>query len=486
MVGPAPHEQPGSAGLTLFTLDRDGRIAGASGSAGAALEQAVGRSVFDACAEAAWLCDLVREALGGTAAAGAGPLGDRWLEVRCLPLTDAAGAGAGIAGVALDVQAQRLAEEALEDDNLFRQAVIARASEGLCICHQVPAFPYVAFTLWNDRMTEITGYTMEEINRRGWYQSLYPDPDVQARAIERMGRMREGTDLITEEWTVTHADGAPRILSISTAVLRTDAGVTHVLGVMRDMTARRRAEAERDRMLADVTEAVRLRDEFLSIASHELYTPVTSLMLAVDGIAQAAARGLPSPEALRKLAATAARQTRRLAQLVEALLDVSRIEAARLDLSLDDVDLAAVVTDVASRLEHDIARAGCQLQLDLEPTAGTWNRLRLEQVVTNLLSNAVKYGAQKPIQVRVRRADGTARLSVADQGIGIDPARQGRIFERFERAVPAGNFGGLGLGLYICRRIVEAHGGTVGVASRPGEGATFTVTLPLTPRLVRP
>lgn len=127
-------------------------------------------------------------------------------------------------------------EKALLEEHSFRKAVIERAAEGVCVCHAIPIQPYVQFTVWNYRMTEITGYTIEEINRNGWYQSMYSDPVIQKKAIERMEQMRVGTDLHGERWEVVRSDGQKRMFSISTALLTTDDGLIHVLGLMLDVT----------------------------------------------------------------------------------------------------------------------------------------------------------------------------------------------------------------------------------------------------------
>ena len=124
----------------------------------------------------------------------------------------------------------------------LKSAVIQRAAEGLCVCHAIEEYPYVKFTLWNDRMAEITGYTMEEINRLGWYQTMYPDSEVQTRAIERMESMRGGDDIIAEEWKITRADGEKRMLSISTSILPSVDGTVHVLALMHDVTQQKRAQ----------------------------------------------------------------------------------------------------------------------------------------------------------------------------------------------------------------------------------------------------
>ncbi|MCI5210964.1 MAG: PAS domain S-box protein [Candidatus Electrothrix sp. ATG2] len=130
--------------------------------------------------------------------------------------------------------------KALQKDHSFRKGVIDRAAEGVCVCHEIPESPHVRFTVWNARMVDITGHTLEEINTKGWYQVMYPDSAVQEKAIKRMNQMREGKDLRGERWEVVRADGEKRILSISTSVLRTDDGVTHVLGLMLDVTKQER------------------------------------------------------------------------------------------------------------------------------------------------------------------------------------------------------------------------------------------------------
>jgi signal transduction histidine kinase len=189
---------------------------------------------------------------------------------------------------------------------------------------------------------------------------------------------------------------------------------------------------------------------------------------------------LPPPYVERVLA-TAQRQGQRLEKLVTGLLDVSRIHMGRLDLDVEEVELGSTVRDALGAVEDEAAQSGSEIRVSGEPVRGYWDRLRISQVATNLLANAVKYGSGKPVEVEFGQRDDRAFLRVKDHGIGIDPADQPQIFERFERAVSSRNYGGLGLGLYIVKRIVEAHGGSVDVVSRPGEGATFEVGLPLRP-----
>jgi PAS domain S-box-containing protein len=276
--------------------------------------------------------------------------------------------------------------------------------------------------------------------------------------------------------------------------LMRDAGgapYTHEDETLLEDLAHRAAQAiENARLYGEAQAAVAARDEFLSIASHELRTPLTALRLALENMRRVSSREaierLP-PQYVERVLATAERQGQRLEKLVAALLDVSRIHMGRLELEVEEAELGAVVADAAAQLEDEAAQTGSILRLKGDVVRGYWDRLRVSQVVTNLLSNAVKYGGGKPVEVEYGPRDGRAFLVVRDHGIGIDPADQPQIFERFERAVSSRNYGGLGLGLYIVKRIVEAHGGTIAVESMLGEGASFRVELPLRPVVsVRP
>ncbi|HEY6147382.1 MAG TPA: HAMP domain-containing sensor histidine kinase, partial [Thermoanaerobaculia bacterium] len=239
------------------------------------------------------------------------------------------------------------------------------------------------------------------------------------------------------------------------------------------------------RLHADAHVAIRVRDDFLSIASHELKTPITTLQLQIQSLLRRADGG--AVEGLGPRLAAAERQVERLTVLINDLLDISRITGGRLDLQLEDVDFASVVKDVTARLEEPLARAGCPLTVTgLEPQRGKWDRLRLDQIVTNLLSNAMKYGAGQPIEVAMSATPQAVRLQVRDHGIGIEPEHQRRIFDRFERAVSGRHYGGLGLGLWIVRQIVDAFGGSIRVRSAAGEGSTFVVELPRTQPQTQP
>jgi len=239
------------------------------------------------------------------------------------------------------------------------------------------------------------------------------------------------------------------------------------------------------RLYAKAQEAIGLRDEFLMIASHELKTPLTSLQLQFQMIERLLLRD-PSvnltPGRVQNTLQVLNRQIARFEHLVNELLDVSRLHTGRLTLTCEPAELSSLIREIVARMAPQLAAAGCRTELEMdEPVVGHWDRSRLEQVVLNLLSNAMKYGKNQPIHVGVRRQADSALIYVRDHGIGIAEEDQARIFNRFERAVSARNFGGLGLGLYLVRWLVTSHGGTVRVESKPNAGATFFVELPLRP-----
>jgi signal transduction histidine kinase len=229
--------------------------------------------------------------------------------------------------------------------------------------------------------------------------------------------------------------------------------------------------------------AVAARDEFMSIASHELKTPLTVLKLQTQlrkREAQAGRLGRFQPDKLPEMFDADENQVNRLARLVDDMLDVSRVHTGRLSFYKEPFDLGDMIQDTLTRFSPQIEARACQVSLDIESAAtGRWDRFRIEQVFINLLTNALKYGSGKPLHIRVSANAGRAKFSVSDNGIGIAEEDMGRIFGQFERAKSAGSIAGLGLGLYIAKKIVEAHGGTVSACSELGKGSTFTIELPM-------
>jgi signal transduction histidine kinase len=240
------------------------------------------------------------------------------------------------------------------------------------------------------------------------------------------------------------------------------------------LRARRRQYEVRELFIAQ-KEATQVRDDFISIASHELKTPLTSLKLQTQ--ISKRQEEFQTPKIQKQLNSTIL-QIDRLNKLVDDMLDITRINTGKLDLQRTHFNLSKLLEDLTERFapQFDAARITLDTQID-KNIEGNWDAFKLEQVVNNLFSNALRYSAGYPVQVSLKKLERKVVLNVIDQGIGIEEKNRERIFERFERATTAAR--GLGLGLYITRQIVELHGGIIRVESNYGQGSNFIVELPL-------
>jgi len=237
--------------------------------------------------------------------------------------------------------------------------------------------------------------------------------------------------------------------------------------------------------------AVRMRDDFMSMVSHELRTPLNTLYLETQLRQLHVSKGRLESFAAERLPAMIERdqrQIRNMVRLIDDMLDVTRMRRDALSIQPQPVDLAALARTVVEGLRHQAEAAGSEIALEAPgELRGVWDEFRIEQVLTNLLTNALRYGGGKPVEMVVQQMGGTAQVAVRDQGIGIAPEDQERIFKQFERTKDSRKHAaGLGLGLYITHKIVSLHGGQIGVESAPGEGSRFVVDLPLEPPAILP
>jgi PAS domain S-box-containing protein len=394
----------------------------------------------------------------------------RWFQTTVRPCAPAP--STDIAGIMLDLTERRVAEVTLTETETRLRLIF----------DQLPAIAWTVdrelrFTSGIGRALAPLGLspdkTLMNVSVHDYFQTRDPDHP----AIRAHRRALEGEAVSYE------VDWGGHSFSAHVEPFRDHEGtLVGAIGVALDVTERKKLERQREELLVAETrareaaeQAVHVRDEFLSIASHELRTPVTSVLLGL----QALMTRPPDEPMASALVRVAEAQARRLKSLIDDLLDVVRIQAGRLTCNPELVDVSRVAREVIARYEAQINASASPVTLHAEPVPGMFDPSWIDQIVSNLLSNAIKYGNGNPIEVTVARVDGRVQLRVEDRGIGIPADRLPHIFERFERAVPGRHYGGLGIGLYIVRRLVDTLHGTIRVESELGRGSHFTVDLPL-------
>lgn len=255
-----------------------------------------------------------------------------------------------------------------------------------------------------------------------------------------------------------------------------------------DMTEQKNIEQKLRVTEANLLHALSVRDEFVATASHELKTPLTSLRLQNELFQKALVKQDPfylTREKVSSILERNSKQIERLSRLVDDMLDISRIKTGKLSIKYAPCDLNQILTDVLARTKDQFETSGSglpEVQFGENPI-GEWDPLRIEQVMTNLITNSIRYGRGKPISISIQSFNETVRFSIKDQGLGIAKSDQKKIFQRYERGLLAREISGLGLGLYICEQIVEAHQGMIWVESEVNQGASFFVELPRTQNL---
>lgn len=307
-----------------------------------------------------------------------------------------------------------------------------------------------------------------------WKKLVHPDDlDIAESALKTA--FDEGS--FKSEWRVIWPDGSIHWLGARGQVHKDASGKPErLIGINIDITK------EKETLLR-LNNAVKSRDEFLSLASHELKTPLTSLSLQTQTMKRAISKGDPvaySKPRVDILLEQNEKHVQRLARLVDDMLDIGRMRTGKLTMETEEFDICELVSEVTERIRPQFNAAGTSLTVKhCESTIGRWDRFRIEQVFNNLLTNALKYGSHKPVDLEVYSTKDKVVVRIVDHGIGISKENQIRIFDRFERAISANEVSGLGLGLFIAKEIILSHQGYIGVESEPGEGSTFFFELPI-------
>lgn len=305
-----------------------------------------------------------------------------------------------------DITERKKMEDDLLTEHSFRSGIIKNAAEGLCVSHEIKNFPYIKFTIWNDRMTEMTGYTREEINRIGWYQSLHPDTDVQARAIDRMKDITKGNDLLDEEWEITRSDGQKRTLTISTSSLSSSDGKNHVLAIMHDITQRRQAE---EKMKASLKEK--------EVLLQEIHHRVKNNMQIISSLLNLQSNALIDKKTI-ELFRESRNRIRSMALIHEKLYQSQ---------NLAQINFGEYIETLVTHLFHtykiDLSVIKLKTELNdvhLDINTAIPCGLIMNELVSNSLKHAFPDGKKGDIKIFLKkRTNGRVSLSIIDNGIGF-------------------------------------------------------------------
>lgn len=380
----------------------------------------------------------------------------------------------------------RRAEEQALRGMAFRETIIRTAAEGIAVYAILDEFPFVRFFHWNDRMTEITGYTMDEINVLGWHRTLYPDPDVRAQAFTRLEHIRQGARMRKEEWTITHKNGSTRTITVSSSIVEDDDGQRVVVSLYHDVTDQRRAEAESRRMERAMLQAQKM--ESLGLLAGGVAHDFNNLLTSVLGYAGLAKDALDGNDPAHEMVTEIEHAAERAVDLARQMLAYS----GRGQLIVETVALNVVVAEM-KRLLDTVIPKDVTVSLSLDPALVRGDITQIRQIAMNLITNAAE-AIEGEGRIAIRTGAGPmtreglhspfvhdelpegryAWIEVEDTGCGMSDTTLARIFDPFFST----KFTGRGIGLAAVLGIVRGHRGTVRVRSTVGGGTLFQVLLP--------
>lgn len=392
--------------------------------------------------------------------------------------------------IIIDLNEQKKIEAKLLHESSFLKAIISKAADGICVCHDIHEYPYVKFTVWNQKMTEITGYTMEEINKLGWYQMMYPELEVQTKAIERMKRMRKGDDLVEEEWQITHSSGSKKQILISTSVLASADGKTHVMALTQDITERKREEERKMKMQQNLLEIQRL--ESLGLLASGIAHDFNNILMAIIGNLELTMLDIPFDCPTYFNLEQALKASLRASDLVRQILAY----CGKGKYMVCNININDIIENNLEFFKTTISK-NIKFELDLQKELPLINAdaSQITQLLINLITNASEAIDKKDGIIKLKTGSSYfdesilsknhfadkinegiyVLIEISDNGIGMDENTLQKICDPFFTT----KFFGRGLGMAAVAGIIKSHNGTLFIESEPDKGTKIKVLLPI-------
>ena len=404
-----------------------------------------------------------------------------YLSINASPRFDENHEFDGMVATLENITDQVKAEKEKKRNDLFQEAIIKNAAEGLCVCYNCEEFPFVNFTVWSDQMTKITGYTMDEINKQGWYQSLFKDPEIQQKAIQRMSAMQEGDDIVTEEWSITTKDNTNKTISISASVILEENSKTHVMALITDTTVKRKYTEAIENHNKELKRLNDTKDKFLSIISHDLKGPIGSQVQLLEILIETIKK--KSIDEIEQYILKLYEQSKVSYELMDNLLNWAKSQIGSRKIKPEKFVLKELVDEVTDHFTDD----GKNKQINIynmvkQGTLVFADKSSIQTVLRNLISNSIKF--TKPggkIKISSERIKNMIYIKVEDNGVGMSKSEVDTLFQMGETKSKTGtkNEKGSGLGLLICKELVSDNHGEIWAESEYRKGSTFIFSLPV-------
>ena len=386
----------------------------------------------------------------------------------------------GMIATVEDITKRVLFESEFKENYQFRNTIIRNAAEGLCVAYNRDEFPHVYFTIWNDQMTKITGYTIDEINELGWYQSLYPNDETRKMAMERMLKLRGGDDIVAEEWPFITKNKEHKIMSISSSIINSENNKRFVMALVTDVTEKNKYLETIEKQNKTLLELNATKNKFFSIISHDLRGPVGQFY-SISELLYNERKEL-EVEQVDFFLKSMMNSSAKVQLLLNDLLNWTRSQMNKLELSPELIKINELFTDTLFMIEDTIKAKEITVETMDNDLSVVADINSIKTVLRNLLFNAIKFSYRKG-KVKLSATKGNennVNIAIVDQGVGVPKERIDTLFqiEKLDSTSGTENEMGTGLGLSICKEFIEKNNGKIWLESEVGKGSTFFFSLP--------